>query len=595
MPKDFLYQLIFLYLRKIYILMKHIFTVCMAMLCLNTTTMAKKINIRIIQTSDVHGCFFPYDFINRKPMQGSMARVATYADSLRQIYKDNLIMLDNGDILQGQPTCYYCNYVRPDMPNVAASVINYMKYDAQTIGNHDIETGHAVYDKWISEVKCPVLGANIIDTTTGRPYLKPYTIIEREGIRIAVLGMLTPAIPNWLNESLWSNLRFEEMTACARNWMEYLKNNENPDVIIGLFHSGREGGIHTDEYDEDASLRVAREVPGFDIIFYGHDHTMHKDVVTNDAGKEVLCLDPSCNALNVSDAEIILTTENGKVTDKNITGNLKCLDNIKVDKRFMEHFKSEIDSISTFVNRRIGTFTAPIHIRDSYFGNSAFCDLIHNLQLQITGADISFNAPLTFNSTINAGDVYVSDMFNLYKYENQIYVMRMTGDEIRKHLEMSYDLWVNTMTDADDHIMLLDNKAQGDKQRFGFKNLAFNFDSAAGIDYEVDVTKPNGQKVRILRMSDGSPFDENKWYNVVMNSYRGNGGGELLTRGAGIPHSELKNRIIYESEKDQRYYLMKAIEKAGQMSPQPNSNWRFVPAGWTEKAIERDRKLIFGN
>ena len=133
-----------------------------------------------------------------------------------------------------------------------------------------------------------------------------------------------------------------------------------------------------------------------------------------------------------------------------------------------------------------------------------------------------------------------------------------------------------------------------DTQRYGFKNLAFNFDSAAGIDYEVDVTKPYGSKINILRMSDGTPFDENRQYKVAMNSYRGNGGGELLTKGAGIPHDKLKSRVVYESERDQRYYLMKEIEKACEIDPKPNSNWRFVPAEWTEPAIKRDRKLLFG-
>ncbi len=110
----------------------------------------------------------------------------------------------------------------------------------------------------------------------------------------------------------------------------------------------------------------------------------------------------------------------------------------------------------------------------------------------------------------------------------------------------------------------------------------------------MDVTKPDGQKVRILRMSDGRKFDEAKWYKVAMNSYRGNGGGELLTKGAGIPHDSIKSRIIFESEHDQRYYLMKEIEKAGTMDPQPNKNWRFVPTSFAEPAIKRDKELLFG-
>lgn len=557
-----------------------------------TMSQTKIVEIRVLQTSDVHGSFFPYDFIDRKPADGSMARVSSYVKELRKEYGNKLLLLDNGDILQGQPTCYYCNYIKPSMPNVAASVINYMGYDAQTVGNHDIETGHAVYDKWIREVKCPMLGANVIDTSTGKPYLKPYAIFVRDSVRIAVIGMLTPAIPNWLSYNLWEGMRFDDMVESARYWIEYVKEKERPDVVIGLFHSGWDGGITTNKYQENETLRIAQDVPGFDLILYGHDHKSNKHVVKNAIGA-TLCMNPSSNAEYVCDASIKITFENGSITSKTVTGRLADIRQQPVDKDFMEHFKSDIDSVNAFVNRKIGTFTNSVYTRDSYFGNSAFCDFIHNLQLEITGADISFNAPLSFDACIKAGDIHVSDMFNLYKYENQIYVLRMTGKEIHDYLEMSYALWTNTMAGPDDHIMLLDQNGNG-SSGYGFKNLAFNFDSAAGIDYEVDVTKPEGNKIKIKCMSDGSPFDETKWYMVAMNSYRGNGGGELLTKGAGIPHDSLQSRIVYESERDQRYYLMKEIEKAGTMAPRPNTNWRFVPEKWTSEAIRRDKALLFG-
>ncbi len=578
--------------------MKHFIIALMALILITPVQMeAKKktVTLRIIQTSDVHGCFFPYDFINRKPLEGTLARVSTYVSQLRKTYGNNLILVDNGDILQGQPSCYYCNFVKTDIPNVAASVINYLRYDAQTMGNHDVETGHAVYDKWIKEVNCPMLGANIIDTATGQPYVKPYTIIEREGVRVAILGMLTPAIPNWLNEHLWSGLRFDEMVASARKWIAYLKANERPDVIIGLFHSGKEGGITTDTYEENTSLRVAREVPGFDLILYGHDHSQFAGKVTNTEGKEVLCLDPSCNALMVADATISVKKRSRGRVEKEVSGSVVSVTGYDIDQDYVNHFQADIDSINAFVNRKIGVFENSIYTRDCYFGNAAFTDFIHDLQLSLTDADISMNAPLSFNTSIKAGDVFVSDMFNLYRFENQLYVLKMTGEEVRKYLEMSYDLWVNTMKSPDDHIMLLNDGSTDDKQRYMFKNLAFNFDSAAGIDYEVDVTKPDGEKVRILKMSNGEPFDEHKWYKVAMNSYRANGGGELVTRGAGIPKDELPQRTIYQSEKDQRYYLMKEIEKAGIMNPQPHHNWRFVPEEWAKPAIERDRKLLFGD
>ena len=567
-------------------------------MCISLTTMAKQaktVTLRLIETSDVHGAFFPYNYTERRPMQGTMARVSTYLKRQRKSFGDRIILLDNGDILQGQPTSYYTNYIKTDAPNIAAEVINYLQYDAQNFGNHDVETGHAVYDKWVSEMKCPVLGANIIDANTGKPYVKPYTIIEREGVRVAILGMLTPAIPNWLHESLWTGLRFEEMIQSAHHWVKVLKEREKADVIVGLFHSGWEGGITTPDYDEDVSRKIAETVEGFDVIFFGHDHTERNTTVNR-----VLCLDPSCNAVKVAQATITLKINNEKSDSKSIEvvskkGEIVDITGESIDQHFMAHFQSQTDAIRQFVERQLGTFVSPMRSRDCFFGPAPFADLIHLLQLEHTHADVSFNAPLAFNTDISAGPIYMSDMFKLYRFENKIYVLRMTGEEIRKHLEMSYDLWTNSMQHADDHIMLLAPKAPGDNQREGFKNYTFNFDSAAGIDYVVDVTKPKGQKVNILRFSDGRPFNEKAWYKVAMNSYRGNGGGELLTRGAGIPLDSINNRIIYMSERDQRYYLTQKIEREGRVEGKSLNNWHFIPEAWARPAIERDRKLLFGD
>lgn len=557
------------------------------------TTKEKTIDLKFIETSDVHGSFFPYDFINRKPKAGSLARVATYVNQLRSQHGENVILLDNGDILQGQPVSYYSNYVDTTSANIAAQVVNYLRYDAQTIGNHDVETGHRVYDKWVSATHCPILGANVIDTKTNKPYLKPYTILKRGGARIAIIGLLTPAIPNWLGENLWSGLRFEEMVSSARQWMRVVKEQEKADIVIGLFHSGKDGGITTPHYKEDASLAVAREVPGFDVVFFGHDHTRYADAVTNSEGKLVACLDPANNAMSVAQADLQLVKKKGRWCVKESQWKLVDVADLPVDNEFVDHFSAFNETVKAYADRVIGTFENTISTRDSYFGNSAFNDLILNLELSITKADVAFNAPVSFDVAIKKGPVRVADMFNLYKYENQLFVMRLTGKEIRKALEMSYDLWVNTMTSPDDHLLLLDSQTRGDQQRLGFKNFSFNFDSAAGIDYEVDVTKPNGQKVKVLKMSNGEPFDENKYYKVAVNSYRANGGGELLTRGAGIAKDDLNDRIVWRSEYDLRHYLMEEIKRLGTLNPQPNTNWRFVPEQWTQEAAKRDRQLLF--
>ena len=565
---------------------------------------SKTVKIKVVETSDVHGHFFPYDFMEKKPIRGTLTRANSYIKQQRKKYgDDHFLLIDNGDILQGQPCVYWSNYVMPENENIAASVINYMKYDAETVGNHDIEPGHKVYDKWIREVRCPLLGANIVKeeykNAAARPEhiytgLQPYSVHYKDGVKIVVIGMLTPAIPNWLNKSIWKGLEFEEMTACAKKWIKYVKEYEKPDLIFGLFHSGLDGGIKTDEYDENATESVAREVPGFDVIFFGHDHQVHNTFITNKAGEKVLCIDPSCYVANVAEAEITLTYNDGKLAKKQIKGNIVNVLDEKIDKKMLEHFQPTIDEVKDYVNQRIGYFKHPIYTRESFFGNSAFTDLIHNLQMSISKADISFNAPLAFDTTIDAGEVTQADMFKLYRFENLLFVLRMTGEEIRKHLEFSYDMWTNTMTSPSDHVLRLNGDSKEDQQRTGFQYYTFNFDSACGIDYLVDVTKPDGQKVKILRMSNGEPFDEKKWYKVVMNSYRANGGGELLTRGAGIPQDSLESRVLFHTELDQRHYLTEEIKRLGTIDPQKNNNWKFIPEAWVKPALERDRKQLFG-
>ena len=584
--------------------------------CSTNAKKPKTVTLKFIETTDVHGMFFPTNYTTGKAVGGSMARVSSYVKSQRTTYGNNLILLDNGDILQGQPTNYYWNFIDTQDENIAASVVNYMGYDAQAFGNHDIETGHNCYDKWNREVKCPILAANMINAETGNPYTNPYKIIEREGVKIAILGMTTPAVPNWLSESLWSGIRFEEMVSCTRKWVKTIKEKENPDLIIGLFHSGLKGGITNDEYDENATLAVALRVHGLDAIFYGHDHLSNFGFIrqyeektddypfyfiTKDGGPSsavslsktdsVLIVNPGSNAYNVGEATITLTMQNNKVVSKKITGQLVSMKSMPIDEEYMNYFADDIRRLQEYTTKKIGTFESSMNMGDAFFGSSAFIDFIHNIQMKTTGADISFTGPLAINTTINAGTVTTADMFNLYKFENTLYVIQMTGAEIKNYLEMSYGQWTNQMKSSDDHILLFDDK--NNERNNGFKNFYGNFDSACGIDYTVDVTKPEGQKVNILKMSNGQPFDTTKMYKVAINSYRGNGGGELLTKGAGIPKEELNSRIISRSELGQRHYLTEEIQKQGSVNPKPNNNWRFIPENLVAPAIQRDRELLF--
>ena len=274
--------------------------------------------------------------------------------------------------------------------------------------------------------------------------------------------------------------------------------------------------------------------------------------------------------LYLSNVDVTLKLKDGKVQSKDIKGELTETEAYGISEDFMKRFAPQYETVQKFVSKKIGTFTESISTHPAFFGPSAFIDLIHTLQLDITGADISFAAPLSFDAEIKKGDVFVSDMFNLYKYENMLYVMTLSGKEIKDFLEMSYYMWTNRMKSPEDHLLWFKKKPrEGAEDRASFQNFSFNFDSASGIIYTRGRDKTAREKrLRLSSMADGSPFRMDKIYKVALNSYRGNGGGELLTKGSGIPQEDLKDRIIFSTDKDLRFYLMNYIEKKGTMDPE---------------------------
>ncbi len=572
--------------------MRRIFSVLVsALFVLSAAAQDKTVQISFIETTDVHGNYFPYDFLNARPGSGSMARITSYVNAQRkQKGDDRVVLLDNGDILQGQPPAYYYNYIDTRSTHLCADILNFMRYDAVAVGNHDVETGHDVYDRWISQCKMPVLGGNAVVTATGKPYWKPYTIIERQGVKIAVFGMITPGIPMWLPEKLWSGLRFDDMAQTARRYMPEMR--KKADVVIGLFHSGVGDGKDT-EKAEDATLYVAQSVPGFDVVFCGHDHRRADRVVVNTAGDSVYVLNPAANAQAVAQADLTLVYKNGKLAQKRVAHSLVDITAETPDEEFMQRFKAQYDSVRQFTADEIGENETAMETLPAFFGPSAFIDFIHQMQLSISGAEISFAAPLAFDAAIPEGKIHVSDMFNLYRYENQLYVMQLSGQEIKDYLEYSYAGWTQQMTSASDHLLLF--RPNAEKLSDPWQRLqtpSFNFDSAAGILYTVDVTKPRGQKITVTGMADGRPFDLKANYRVAVNSYRGNGGGGLLTQGAHIPESELPKRILWSTDKDLRFYLMTAIRQMGTISPQPLNQWKFIPEDWAQQAKLRDALLL---
>jgi 2',3'-cyclic-nucleotide 2'-phosphodiesterase/3'-nucleotidase len=560
--------------------------------------------LQVVETSDLHGSIFPYDFINDKTASTSLAQVASYVREQREVAGQEVLLLDNGDILQGQPIVYYYNFEATEEEHIQASVMNWMGYAAASVGNHDIEAGHPVYDRIVDEFDFPWLAANAVDEKTGEPYFEAYTVVNMHGAKIAILGMITPGIPNWLPEDIWKGIRFDDMIETAEKWVPIIQEKEKPDLIIGLFHAGVDytySGSRDEKYNENASALVAEMVPGFDLIFTGHDHKDTNMTVTDPSGKTVHILGALNAGRTVAAASVGFEylPEQDDFAVSVIEANTVMMDGYDPDPAFIGKFADAKLTVKDYVSKPIGEFTKTISTRPSMFGDSAFVDLIHDIQLEITGADLSFCAPLSLDAEIEEGTVYVRDMFNLYKYENLLYTIKLTGTEVKKALEYSYGGWFNTMTGPDDRLINYKKDDSGnliwDDRYNTYETVTryYNYDSAQGIDYTVDVSKPAGERLTIRGFSDGRPFDLDETYMVAINSYRGNGGGGHLTRGAGIDAEQLSMRINSSTVKDLRYYLLKTIENSGSVTPKADGNWSVVPEAWWENARERDYASLF--
>jgi 2',3'-cyclic-nucleotide 2'-phosphodiesterase / 3'-nucleotidase len=575
------------------------------------------LSLTLIETTDIHGAIFPYNFIKAAPMKNSLAQIATIVAKERAEPGREVVLLDDGDALQGQPTVYYYNFLKTDAPHIWGQALNALGYDAVGVGNHDIEAGHEVYDRLYREVDAPVLCANAVKDD-GSPYFKPYTIIERGGVKIAVLGMITPKIPDWLPPQFWSGMSFVDMVETAKKWVPIIQDEEKPDLLIGLFHAGVDytfGGTTRDTpNNENAAQLVAEEVPGFDIILAGHDHqgwggqgwdpvAKKKIDVKGPDGEPVYIFGAKNAAMNAAVIKIDLAWDGAK-WNKTISGSLVPTEGVEPDQAFLDRFQGAYDEVKDWVDRPVGRLAGTITTRDSMFGDSAFVDLIHRIQLELSAdpsmglkkADISFAAPLTPDATIPSsadGTMYVRDMFNLYQYENFLYTMDMTGQQIKDFLEYSYKFWLATMPNEGGHLIALTQDKDGKTVTAA---PTYNYDSAAGIVYSVDVTKPAGSRVEISGFDDGRPFDLDATYTVAINSYRGQGGGGHLTTGAGLDKTSVqKLRFVNgATTKDLRFYLLKWFEaQTDAVKVEALGTWKIIPEDLAAQGRAVDFPILY--
>lgn len=561
---------------------------CMMTACNNKPQEA---DLVLLYTTDVHGQCLHYDFNRNMPAQTSLANVSTYLKEQRAANPDAVMLFDTGDFLQGQPSMYYYNYIDTVSTHVYTEIFKYLGYDAIGMGNHDIETGEPCYGSRLPrefrQAGLPWICANAIDVRTGKPMFQPYLIIERQGLRIAILGMITPNIAAWLPRQLWEHLEFQDMVECAQEWVPRILKDEKPDLMVGLFHAGGDytaDGNTMDTYkNENGSVPVAVKVPGFDIVLCGHDHRKRQFNVANVNGDSVVIMDANTRATVVGRADIHLSRNSDGTYSKQITTSLVPMDSVNVDQDFCQRFQPAVDVVNKYVDSEVGRLTGALLGRPSLVGPSLFIDLIHNVQLWATGADISMASVLSPNDNVQPGTVTMRTLFTLYKYENKLFSLRMTGAEVKKYLEFGFDRQFNTLDPKDIAKYRRFDKNVTPLLAAG-KTPTFNYTCAAGIKYTLDLTKPEGSKVEILSMSDGTPFDENKEYVVAVNSYQASGGGQFIPVGLGWDEATLAEHTVLASDLDVRYYVAEYFRKNSPIVPALRGDWQIIPTDLYEAA-----------
>ena len=547
----------------------------------------------ILTTNDVHGHYFDSSYVGHS-VRPSLVSVSAYVDSLRGKWgRENAILVDAGDCLQGDNASYYYNFVDTTAVHVFARMIDRIGYDAVVVGNHDIETGHPVYDRVNRQMKTPFLAANAIDVETGNPYFEDYVILKRHGLKIAVIGFTNPNIAGWLSPELWSGLEFRNLLPYAQEVVDKVRAEENPDVVIVAAHTG--AGKGDGSLLENQGLDLFQSLSGVDFVVCAHDHRPR--IEKNDS---ICLINSGSHCKNLGHGTVTLIVKDGKVVSKTLECDLIPVDAKKSDVGMHAGFRSEFEAVRQFTNQELGELEVDLCTRDAYKGMSDYLNLLHTLSLDCAPAQISLAAPLTFNGTVKSGTVIYNDLFTIYPYENQLYVIRMTGKEVKDALEYSYDRWINTLSRGQKHLLQIREGADPRTGTVGwsFVNRPYNFDSAGGLFYEVDVTRPYGSRVKISSLADGTPFGETSEYNVAVTSYRASGGGGILSKGAGIDTGRIGERVVkyYPEIRELLYdYLMKNKVIAADVIGNPSviGSWKFIPEEKATSALSADMALLF--
>lgn len=530
------------------------------------------VTLTLLSTTDSHGHLLARDELTNRPMNEGLAKIATLVRQIRDANPATLL-LDCGDTTEGTPLAYYFAVKDTKAPNPEIAVFNTMHYDAMAVGNHEFNFGEEEMWKAKSESHFPWLAANLKETyTSGVKYIQPYVIKTISGIRVGIVGFVTPAVPRWEIPAHYAGYDFEPIVDAAKRVIPEVRAKS--DLVVVIMHSGLDRNPQTGQMfpgqetnGENAAWELAEEVPGIDVIFYGHTHQEMPKLVVNG----VLMAQAKNWGGSLARADVTMQRDaSGKwtVVSKE-SQTIRSTAQIPEDAAIVRLLQPYEKKVEAYLNTPIATAKENMSGELARYEDEPLVDAIQRAQMEYAHADVSLATMFIPSTRVAAGTVTIRDAFGVYPYENTLYAVEMTGAQLKDALEHAasfYPAWPFP---------------PGKRVRLP----GYNADSAEGVSYEMDLTKPVGSRIVNLEFQ-GKPLEPSQKLRVAVNNYRYTGGGgySVFSDGASTLNEFKPLPVAYRSEQEIRDLLIDYLREVKTI-PRADGNWRIVPDE-ARKAIE---------
>ena len=541
----------------------------------NVSSFAKEIDIQILATSDLHGKFYPYDYaINEESKNGSLTQIAT---AVKKYRTDNTIIVDVGDTIQDN----YSEMFFKDKIHPMMLAMNEIGYDIWAIGNHEFNYGVENLKNIMEQSTSKVLIGNLYNPD-GTSFADSYTIIEKDGVKIGVIGMCTPNITKW--DSV--NLKDYIVTDPVEETKKIVKDlRDKVDVLIATVHMGEEN-----EYDvpNSGANDLANACPELDLIIAAHEHKLVEETYVNN----VLIVENKSSGATMSKVNIVVEKDKSgcKIVDRKAES-IK-ISEYESDKELSKKLSSYNERAKKEANIIIGELVGGnlvpeneiVEIPQAQIEPTSLIDLINEVQMYYTDAQVSSAALFNIDANLEPGKIKKSDTSLIYKYGNTLYKVQMTGKQLKKYMEWSANYY-NTYNPKDLTISFNENVR------------GFNYDMFSGVDYQIDISEKPGNRIKNLKWTKtGKEVKDDEIFVIAVNNYRVNthllSYGEIYEEGEELPkvlEIDVNGKIGGVRELIGDY--IKNV-KGGKITPNNPKNWEIIGNNWDEEKHKKAVQMI---